>query len=185
MRIIAGAYRGRSLVAPGVHSTRPTADRTRQALFNVLEHAAWAPDLAGAKVADIFAGSGAFGLEALSRGAAWCLFVDSAAEPARVIRDNLGNLGLSSKARTERRDATRVSEPPPEAPFDLIFLDPPYAAGLAEPALAVLRSGWLAEGSLVVVERGHAELPLVAPGFHTLDHRAWGAARVSFLALEG
>jgi 16S rRNA (guanine966-N2)-methyltransferase len=180
MRIIAGAYRGRTLVAPGAHPTRPTADRTRQAIFDVLGHAAWAPDFAGATVADLFAGSGALGLEALSRGARWCLFVDSGAEPARVIARNLADLGRPDQARIERRDATRGAAPP-EAPFDLVFLDPPYAAGLVEPTLAALRAGWLAEGSVVVVERGKAEADLLAPGFHTLDDRAWGAARVAFL----
>jgi 16S rRNA (guanine966-N2)-methyltransferase len=183
MRIIAGAHRGRVLVAPRVHPTRPTADRTRQAIFNVLDHAAFAPDLAGARVADLFAGSGAFGIEALSRGAAWCLFVDSGAEPVQVVARNLDTLRCAD-ARIERGDATRVPAPP-EAPFDLVFLDPPYGMGLAEKALANLRAGWLTEASLVVVERGQSEGPLVAAGFETLDERAWGAARVSFLRLAG
>ncbi len=181
MRIIAGTHRGRTLVAPRVHPTRPTADRTREAIFNVLGHAAFAPPIAGAKVADLFAGSGALGLEALSRGAAWCLFVDSGAEPARVVAANLAALGCAGLARVERRDATRGAAPA-EAPFDLVFLDPPYAAGLVEPALAVLRAGWLADHALVVVEQGQADAPLLAPGFEILDERTWGAAKVSFLA---
>jgi 16S rRNA (guanine966-N2)-methyltransferase len=182
MRIIAGAYRGHTLVAPKVHSTRPTADRTRQAIFNVLAHAAWAPDFDRAKVVDLFAGSGAFGLECLSRGAAWCLFVDSGADAARAVVRNLDALGCAGQARVERRDAARGQvAAPAEAPFDLAFLDPPYGAGLAEPALAALRDGWLAPGAVVAVERGQSEGRLAAPGYDLVDERAWGAARVAFL----
>jgi 16S rRNA (guanine966-N2)-methyltransferase len=182
MRIIAGAYRGHTLVAPKVHSTRPTADRTRQAIFNVLAHAAWAPDFEGAKVVDLFAGSGAFGIESLSRGAAWCLFVDSGAEAVRAVARNLEALGCAGQARVERRDAARGAAPAPaEAPFDLAFLDPPYGAGLTEPALAALRHGWLAPGAVVVVERGQGEGRLAAPSFEPLDERGWGAAKVTFL----
>ena len=184
MRIVAGAHRGRAIVAPKGHSTRPTADRTRQAMFNVLEHAAWAPDLDEARVIDLYAGSGALGLEALSRGAAYCLFVDNDAAARAAAQANLEILKLEDRSRLDRRDATRLGARATAdgAPYDLAFLDPPYAKGLAESALAALTDGaWLAPGALVVVERGAGEAPLLAPGYETLDSRAWGAARVWFL----
>ena len=170
-------------MAPGGHRTRPTADRTRQALFNVLAHAPWARPLAGARVIDLFAGSGALGLEALSRGAAEALFIDEAPEAIQAIGENLRHLRIAETARTLRADATRLTANP-GAPFDLVFLDPPYAKGLCEPALAGLpEGGWLAPGALAVVERGSGEAALAAPGFEVLDVRVWGAARVSFLKL--
>jgi 16S rRNA (guanine966-N2)-methyltransferase len=184
MRIVAGTFRGRPLVAPKGHSTRPTSDRARQAIFNVLEHAAWAPDLEGARVIDLFAGSGAMGIEALSRGAAYCLFVERD-EPARAaIRANLAALGLEDRARLDRRDAAAL--PARTAadgePFDLAFLDPPYGKGLGEAALARLADGgWLAEGAVAVLERGADDPAGVPAGFALIDERRWGVARVSFL----
>jgi len=183
MRIVAGEFRGRTLVAPKGHSTRPTADRTRQAIFNVLDHAAWSPGLEGRRAIDLFAGAGALGLEALSRGAAFCLFVDTDAAARAAIGNNIEALRLEGHARVDGRDATRLG-PPPEAgeKFDLAFLDPPYSEGLSEPALAALANGgWLAPGALIVVERGMGEAPLAVPGFQTADCRTWGAARVVFL----
>jgi 16S rRNA (guanine966-N2)-methyltransferase len=188
MRIVAGAHRGRPLVAPKGHSTRPTADRVRQALFNVLEHAAWAPDLAGARVLDLFAGSGALGLEAVSRGAAFCLLADTDAAARQAILANINALKLGDRARVEPRDATRLGPRPSShgAAFALAFLDPPYGRGLAERALPVMIDGdWLAAGALVVVERGADEAPLVSPGYEILDTRQWGAARVWFLKAPG
>jgi 16S rRNA (guanine966-N2)-methyltransferase len=184
MRIVAGSLRGRPLVAPRGHSTRPTADRTRQAIFNVIEHAAWAPDLEAARVIDVFAGSGALGIEALSRGATACLFVEHDAAALAAVGANIERLGLTDRSRTLRRDAGRLG-PRTErdgVPFDIAFLDPPYGAGLVETTLERLREGgWLARGALVVVERGEGE-PAVAPaGYALLDERVWGAARVSFL----
>ncbi len=183
MRIVAGVHRGRTLVAPKGHSTRPTADRTRQALFNVLEHAVWSPGLEGARVADLFAGSGALGLEALSRGAAFCRFIDTDSAAIAAIGDNLEMLRLGDRATVSRSDAGRLATQEIGAPlFDLVFLDPPYAKGLAEPALAGLAGGrWLGDEALVVVERGAGEPDLEAPGFEVLDTRSWGAARVWFL----
>ncbi len=183
MRIVAGAHRGRTLVAPKGHSTRPTADRTRQALFNVLEHATWSPGLEDARVADLFAGSGALGLEALSRGATFCRFIDTDPEAMSAIGDNIATLRLGDRAEVGQADAARLAPLEAEAPpFDLVFLDPPYAKSLAEPALAGLASGrWLADEALVVVERGAGEPDLEAPGFAVLDTRSWGAARVWFL----
>ena len=184
MRIVAGAYRGRSLVAPKGHNTRPTADRTRQALFNVMEHAPWAPRLAGARVIDLFAGSGALGFEALSHGAAFCLFVETDEGARGAIRQNVETLGLFGQTRVHRRDATQLGPKPAGdgAAFNLAFLDPPYAKGLGEQALAALAAGgWLAPGALVVFERGAEEPAPLIPGFEVLDARDWGAARVHFL----
>jgi 16S rRNA (guanine966-N2)-methyltransferase len=184
MRIIAGALRGRRLVAPEVHSTRPTADRTRQAIFNVLEHAAWARPIEGARVADLFAGSGALGLEALSRGAASCLFVESARPAADAIERNLQDLGCADRARLIRGDARR-GLPREAGPFDLVFLDPPYGKGLDLAALAAAPPGWLAPQATVVIERAAADPAPEPPGLDPLDDRAWGAARVWFLRATG
>jgi 16S rRNA (guanine966-N2)-methyltransferase len=183
MRIVGGMHRGRALVAPKGQLTRPTADRTRQALFNILEHAPWSPGLARARVIDLFAGVGALGLESLSRGAAWCLFVDiDEAARAATLR-NIEALRLQDRSRVSSADAARLGEASPaEGAFNLAFLDPPYGQGLNEKALAALSAGgWLAPGALVVVERGAGEGPLHAPGYERLDARTWGAARVEFL----
>jgi 16S rRNA (guanine966-N2)-methyltransferase len=195
MRIVAGTHRGRHIVAPKGHSTRPTADRVRQALFNVLEHAPWSPSLAGSRVIDLFAGSGALGLEALSRGAEFCLLADDDPAAVAAIQANLDTLGLADRGEARRWDATRLiprQDSPrasglagPRGAFDLAFLDPPYAKGLTDPALAVLNEGgWLSRHAVAIVERGAGEPEPSAPGFAVIDSRAWGAARVWFLRLE-
>jgi 16S rRNA (guanine966-N2)-methyltransferase len=184
MRIVAGSLKGRPIITPPGRATRPTSDRARQAVFNILEHAAFAPDLAGARVIDLFAGSGALGLEAVSRGAAFCLFVETDEAARGAIRENMEAFGLFGAARIHRRDATDLGTRPASAgpAFTLAFLDPPYGKGLAERALAaLLAGGWLEKDALCVVERGEAEGPLVLDGFETLDERIYGAARVSFL----
>ena len=186
MRIVAGEHRGRTLVAPKGQSTRPTADRVRQALFDILQHASWSPRLRGARVLDLFAGSGALGLESLSRGAAFCLFVDSSAAAREAIADNLAALRLADRAEVRADDAIQLATRPPgsaaRGSFDLAFLDPPYGKGLAEAALARLSEGaWLADGAVAVVERGAAEADPLATGYELMDTRFWGAARVAFL----
>jgi 16S rRNA (guanine966-N2)-methyltransferase len=188
MRVIAGAYRGRSLVAPEGRATRPTADRVRQALFDVLQHAPFAPDLHGARVIDLFAGTGALGIEAMSRGATYALFVETDEAARGAIRTNLDALGLIGAGRVHRRDATQLGPRPATdgSPFDLAFLDPPYAKGLGETALAGLLAGdWLAPGALCVLERGADEPPLSVDGFELADVRRWGTAAVSFLRRIG
>jgi len=185
LRIISGAHRGRTIVAPSGAGTRPTADRVRQALFNVLEHAAFAPELKGARVIDLFAGSGALGLEALSRGAAFCLFVETDPDARGAIHDNVEALGYFGATRIHRRDATDLGVKPGAdgQPFTLAFLDPPYGKGLGEAALAGLAGGgWLAPGALVVLEKGRDEAAPAVPEFDVLDARDWGAARVHFLS---
>lgn len=184
MRIVAGEFRGRALAAPAGDRTRPTSDRARQAIFNVLEHAAWSPGLRDARVVDLFAGSGALGFEALSRGAAFCLFVETDEAARGAIRETVEAFGLFGRTRVHRRDATDLgTRPGSDGPaFDLAFLDPPYGQGLGEAALARLAAGgWLAPGALVVFERGADEPPFEVPGFKVLDQRDYGAARVWFL----
>jgi 16S rRNA (guanine966-N2)-methyltransferase len=188
MRIVGGAYRGRALAAPAGLATRPTADRARQAVFNVLEHAGWSPGLRAARVIDLFAGSGALGLEALSRGADFCLFVETDAAARGAIRDNLEALApdgaLFGRSRIHRRDATDLGRKPAGdgAPFDLAFLDPPYARGLGERALASLaKDGWLKPGAICVFERGASEPDPILADFEVLDARRYGAARVLVL----
>ncbi len=184
MRIIGGEFRGRSIAAPPGEATRPTSDRARQAVFNMLEHAPWSPGLEGRRVIDLFAGSGALGLEALSRGAVFALFVETAEAARGALRDNVEGLGLYGRARIHRRDATDLGERPASAgpAFDLAFLDPPYAKGLGEKALAELAAGgWLAPGAVAVFERGAKEPDPETPGFELLDVRNYGAARVLIL----
>ena len=188
MRIVSGRFRGKPLVAPPGLNTRPTGDRARQAVFNILEHAPWAPGLNGARVIDLFAGSGALGFEALSRGAVFALFVETDEAARGAVRDNMEELGLFGAARVHRRDAADLGLRPASAgpAFDLAFLDPPYAKGLGEAALKGLADGaWLAPGAIVVFERGADEPPLAVAGFELLDARTYGAARVNFLKAAG
>jgi 16S rRNA (guanine966-N2)-methyltransferase len=185
MRIISGSFKGRTLRAPAGRATRPTADRARQALFNVLEHAGWSPGLGGARVIDLFAGSGALGLEAVSRGAAFCLFVETDEAARGAIRDNIEALGLFGVTRLHRRSATDLGPRPASlgAPFDLAFLDPPYGKGLVGPCLAGLAAGgWLADQALCVVETAADEPAPEMAGFIALDARTHGAARLTALA---
>ncbi len=184
MRIVSGKFRGKILAAPDGRDTRPTSDRARQAVFNILEHAAFAPPLAEARVIDLFAGSGALGLEALSRGAAFCLFVETDDRARGAIRENIDAMGLFGVSRLHRRDATDLGLRPASAgpAFDLAFLDPPYGQGLAEQCLtALVAGGWLVDDALCVVERGVDEPSLALPGFELLDERVYGAARVGFV----
>ena len=184
MRIVAGTFRGRPLVAPKGHLTRPTADRARQAIFNVLDHAAWSPGLDGARVLDLFAGSGAMGIEAISRGAAFCLFVERAEPAVAAIRANLAALRLEDRAHIARRDAAALGPrgSADGAPYDLALLDPPYGEGLGEAALTRLaEGGWLAAGAVAVLERGLGDPAAIPERFELIDERRWGAARVSFV----
>lgn len=183
MRIIAGTHKGRNLIAPQGMGTRPTSDRTRESLFNMLAHADWAPPLEGARVIDLFAGSGALGLEAVSRGAAFCLFVETDSAARGAIRDNIEALGLFGNTRLHRRSATDLGDKPASAgnPFTLAFLDPPYHKGLVQPALDGLVAGnWLSDDAVAMVETGSDEM-LMFSGWQQLDARDYGAARVYFL----
>jgi 16S rRNA (guanine966-N2)-methyltransferase len=183
MRIVGGQFKGRFLVTPSGQTTRPTSDRAREALFNILAHAPWSDGVGGKRVLDLFAGSGALGFEAISRGAAFALFVETDAAARGAIRDNVEALGLFGVTRIHRRDATDLGLKPAGLgdPFDLVFLDPPYGKGLGEAALAKLKSGaWIGTGALVVYECAASETP-ATPGYEELDVRDYGAAKVCFL----
>lgn len=183
MRIIAGNHKGRALAAPKGRKTRPTADRTRESIFNKLAHASWSDGLENKRVMDLFAGSGALGFEAMSRGASFCLFVETDAGARGAIRDNIEGLSLWGTTRIHRRDATSLGEKPANlgAPFDLVFLDPPYGKGLGELALSrLLDGGWLSPDAIAVLEVGIDETP-DTPGWDRLDEGEYGAARVVYL----
>jgi 16S rRNA (guanine966-N2)-methyltransferase len=181
MRIVGGRLRGRALAAPKSNAVRPTADRLREALFNILVHAYDDP-VTDARVLDLFAGTGALGLEALSRGAAFALFVDDGAEARALLRENVAALGLGGATRIFRRDATKLGPAHPIEPFALVFLDPPYGKGLGEQALAAARAGgWLTADALIVVEEA-AKSGFAAPaGFYELERRAYDDTVFVFL----
>ncbi len=181
MRVVGGKLRGRALAAPKSKTIRPTADRLRESLFNILVHSFDDP-VSGARVLDLFAGTGALGIEALSRGAAFALFVDQGAEARALIRENVAALGLGGSSRIFRRDATKLGEAHPVAPFSLAFLDPPYGQNLAAPALAAARAGsWLTAVALIVVEEA-VKAEFAAPeGFTELDRRRYDDTEFVFL----
>lgn len=188
MRIVGGTLKGRTIRTPDGRDTRPTSDRARESIFNILAHADWAPPLDGARVIDAFAGSGALGFEAMSRGAAFCLFVETEAAARGCIRDNVEAFQLFGSTRIHRRSATDLGPKPAGlgAPFDLVFMDPPYAQSLIPPALAQLLSGqWITPDALVVAETGSTEPAPGTTGWTLLDERTYGAARVSFLRANG
>ena len=180
MRVVGGEFRGRPLATPKTNAIRPTTDRAREAVFNILAHA-YADDLAGARVLDLFAGTGALGIEALSRGAAHALFIEESAEGRGLIRDNVDAMGLQGRTKVFRRDATSIGEAGTIQPFGLVFADPPYGKGLAEKALAAtLAGGWLRPAALAVVEEA-ASSPFVPPaGFDLLERRDYGDTCVTF-----
>lgn len=186
MRIVGGALRGRQLEAPQTSDTRPTADRIRQAIFNILEHGMPGFALEGARVLDLFAGTGALGFEALSRGAATCLFVDRDVTACRLIARNAATLGLSDRASVMRLDATQL--PAAEAGDgnrQLLFLDPPYGHGLASAAItSAMDGGWLARGAFVVVEESSASSITWPSPVHLVSRRTWGRTSVAFARLE-
>lgn len=181
LRIIAGRHRGRRIEAPAGLATRPTSDRARESLFSILENGV--PPLRGGRFLDLFAGSGAAGLEALSRGAAEAMFVDQASAAAHAIKSNIEALGVGQQASLMRSDACRLPAAP--HPFDIVFLDPPYGSGLLAPALASLvDGGWLAVGGRIVGEVAAREPTEPLPAFVVEDERVYGAARLIFLRQE-
>jgi 16S rRNA (guanine966-N2)-methyltransferase len=181
MRIVGGRLRGRALAGPKSPTIRPTADRLRESLFNILVHAYGDP-ITGVRVLDLFAGTGALGLEALSRGATFALFVDDGAEARALIRANVEALGLGGVTRIFRRDATRLGAAHPVEPFALAFADPPYGHGHAEKALAAARDGgWLAADALVVVEEAVAAKFAAPEGFAEVERRDYDDTELIFL----
>src|SRR5262244_2562819 len=184
MRVVGGRLRGRNLASPATREIRPTADRLRESLFNILMHAYENP-LQGARVLDLFAGTGALGIEAISRGAAFALFVDNGAEARALLRNNVEALGLGGVTKVFRRDATDLGPAHPLEPFSLVFLDPPYGKGLAEQALAALRvGGWLTLGALLVVEEAKAAAFTAPEGFEELERRAYDDTEFVFLRAQ-
>ncbi len=181
MRVVGGRLRSRPIAGPKSDGLRPTADRLREALFNILMHAYGDP-VTGARVLDLFAGTGALGIEAISRGAAYALFVDDGVQARALLRQNVEHLGLGGVTRIFRRDATKLGPLHPLEPFALAFLDPPYGKGLAEKALASAREGgWLVPGALVVVEDA-ADAGFAAPeGFEQLERRQYDDTELIFL----
>jgi 16S rRNA (guanine966-N2)-methyltransferase len=190
MLITGGQFRGRTLAAPKDARVRPTADKVRQAIFNILAHNDFGSgfSLKGARVADLFAGTGAMGIEAVSRGAGFCLFVDESAESRALIRANVEALQLTGATKIWRRDATQLGPMPGGSggPFDLVFLDPPYRQGLIAPALKALLDGnWLAPTALLLVETAEDESLELPPAFALLDTRSYGDTTVRLLHAEG
>ncbi|WP_448188676.1 16S rRNA (guanine(966)-N(2))-methyltransferase RsmD [Azospirillum sp. sgz301742] len=188
MRIVAGKHRGRRLQAPAGRDTRPTTDRTRESIFNILAHSGWGADggspVEGAVVLDVFCGTGALGLEALSRGAERALFFDLGRAALDTVRANIAELGEGGRTAVLRADATK----PPAAreAASLVFLDPPYGQDLAPKTLAALvRAGWLAPGAVAVVEEAAGAAIVPPDGFAELEDRRYGDTRVLFLMYEG
>jgi 16S rRNA (guanine966-N2)-methyltransferase len=181
MRVVGGRLRGRNLASPASREIRPTADRLRESVFNILIHAYGDP-IQGARVLDLFAGTGALGIEAVSRGAAFALFVDNGTEARALLRNNVEALGLGGVTKVFRRDATNLGAAHPVEPFSLAFLDPPYGKGLAEQALVSLRDGgWLTKEALVVVEEAKAAGFTATEGFAELERRAYDDTEFVFL----
>src|SRR5208337_3742160 len=185
MRIVGGRLRGRSLAAPASHAIRPTSERLRESIFDILEHR-YPGRIEGQRVVDLFAGSGALAIEALSRGARFALMVDSGAEARALLRANVEALGLGGVTRIWRADATQLGKAPAGGPFALAFLDPPYGQDLAGLALkALVEGGWLGPGAICVVEEA-AKAEIVTPaGLALIDERLYGDTRIGILQREG
>jgi 16S rRNA (guanine966-N2)-methyltransferase len=182
MRIVAGRFRGTALAAPKSQDIRPTSDRVRESLFNILAHGVEDFAMDGVRVLDLFAGTGALGLEALSRGAAYAHFVDDGIEARGLIRTNIETVGATGITKIYRRDATNLGHIGTLRPFGLLFADPPYGKGLAERGLAAaIAGGWLLPGAIAVVEE-HANAEFAAPeAFSLIDRRIYGDTAVHFL----
>jgi len=175
MRIVGGTLRGRPIAGPQHEGVRPTADRVRESLFNILAHGVDGFSLEGARVIDLFAGTGALGIEALSRGGRFCLFVDNDPEARALIRTNIETFGLTGVSRIFRRDATDLGPVGTMAPFDIAFLDPPYGRALGEKALASLaEGGWLVPEAIIVLEERAGISVALPSGFIGIDHRTYG-----------
>ncbi len=184
MRIVGGRFKGHGLAGPKSQAIRPTSDRLRESLFNILEHGY--EGLEGLRVIDLFAGTGAFAFEALSRGAVYAALVDDSAEARGLIRANAEALGVTGIAQLLKRDATRLGPVAPLKPFDLAFLDPPYGKGLAEKALAsLLAGGWLVPGALVLVEESAKAEVTLPEGVEALETRGFGETQVVFGRVSG
>ena len=186
MRIIAGRYRGAALSAPKDARIRPTSDRVREAIFNILVHGGFAPPLEGARVLDLFAGTGALGLEALSRGAGFVTFVDDHPQSRALIRRNIEALHAGGRTKVWQRDATALGPLPRGEPFDLVFLDPPYGRALVEPSIrGVIEGGWVKSRAAIIAEFESTTPPIEIDAFDLAADRIYGDTRVAFWASAG
>ena len=189
MRIIGGRFKGTRLAAPGAKGggsahLRPTSDRVREALFNVLEHGDY-PSIEGARILDLFAGTGALGFEALSRGGSWAVFIDDGSAARGLIRQNIDTLRVIGQTKLWRRDATQLG-PCRGAPFDVIFADPPYGQGLGMRALhSALDGGWMADGATVVLEESTDTALEVPQGLNLMEDRSYGETRILIFRADG
>jgi 16S rRNA (guanine966-N2)-methyltransferase len=185
VRIVAGKFKGKSLLGPSSLETRPTSDRVRESIFNILAHGMADFEIENARVADLFAGTGALGLEALSRGAKFCQFIEDSAEARGIIRNNADALGAIGLCKIWRRDATDLGPCSPQSPFGLVFVDPPYSKDLGTKALTSLVAGrWLEPGAIVVLEESlKAEVADVG-GLTLLDRRDYGDTAVRFYQFQ-
>jgi 16S rRNA (guanine966-N2)-methyltransferase len=183
VRIIGGRYRGHRLVAPAGNSTRPTSDRVRESIFNILAHQTSHDSIEGRRVLDLFAGSGALGFEALSRGARFCQFVEIEAEARAVIRRNAETLGVTGICKIWRRDATQLGRCAPQTPFDLVFMDPPYGKEHGSAALASLLEGqWLSPNAMIIIEESTRAAVSIPPQLELAAVREYGDTKVIFCA---
>ena len=179
MRIVGGKFRGHALAGPSSLSTRPTSDRVRESIFNILAHGIANFALEEARVMDLFAGTGALGLEALSRGAKFCLFVEDDTAARGVIRRNTDACGVIGQCKIWRRDATDLGPSAPQSPYSLVFIDPPYGKGLGEKTLKSLVDGaWLAPGAIVVLEEAEKTRVIDHPNLALVDQRSYGDTQV-------
>lgn len=184
MRIVGGRFKGHGLAAPPGLATRPTTDRVRESIFNILAHGIAGFAIEGARVLDLFAGTGALGLEAISRGARFCQFVDESAQARGIIRRNADALGVIGLVKIWRRDAARLGACAPQPGFDLVFADPPYGRGLGEAALhALAEGGWLNAGAVVVLEETIKAAVAEVPGLTLIDRRDYGDTQIRFYRL--
>ena len=186
MRVVGGSLRGRAIAGPQHEGLRPTADRVRESLFNILAHGVDDFSLSGARVIDLFAGTGALGLEAISRGAAFCLFVENDVGARALIRANIETFGLTGVTRIFRRDASDLGPAGTMAPFQLAFLDPPYDQGLGERALVALVEGkWLTPGAVAVLEERASAPIALPPPFAEFDRRTYGDTQIVLARYAG
>ena len=184
MRIVAGKFKGREIKGPASDATRPTSDRVRESIFNILAHGIEGFGLEDIRVLDLFSGTGALGLEALSRGAKFCCFVDEDAAARGVIRANADAYGAIGQTRIWRRDASDLGPCAPQSSYGLVFADPPYSKGLGEKALvSILAGGWLAPDGIVVLEEATKSVVAEIPQLRLLDVREYGSTQVRFYRL--
>jgi 16S rRNA (guanine966-N2)-methyltransferase len=187
MRIVSGKLKGRPILTPEGRTTRPTSDRAREAIFNILAHAEWAPELDGLRVMDLFAGSGALGFEAISRGASHCLFVETESHARGIIRENIDKYSLFGNTRIHRRSATDLGKKPAGIgePYDMAFMDPPYGYDLVDPAIRELqKGGWLKPDAIIIAEISKDDARPQFENCEVLQEKTYGAATVFMARLS-